>query len=100
VFRSRVEHTTAGRTSGASWVMRTVNEYGDTHICLTGLSVTRTRSQCVEPGSSGGGLTSTIATQPAGDANILPHIAYVILGGATYGEPAGQAVVRQRRRTG
>src|SRR5207249_5283703 len=72
MFRSRVEQTTVGRTSGTSCVMRAAKAYGETRTCLNGLSVMRTRCQrprsarCDEPGSLGG-LTSTISTHEPGD---------------------------------
>jgi hypothetical protein len=76
MFRSRVEHTTVGFTSGTSCVMRAANAYGETRTCLKGLSVMRTfcqrprSSMCVMLGSRGG-LTSTISTQPGGAASML-----------------------------
>ena len=42
MFRSRVDTTTVGCTSGVSWVMRAENAYGETRIRPKTLSVTST----------------------------------------------------------
>src|SRR5918999_1307951 len=70
MFRSRVEHTTVGLTSGTSCVIRAAKAYGETRTCLNGLSVIRTffqrprSSRWVMLGSRCG-LTSTISIHGA-----------------------------------
>src|SRR6187200_2644391 len=82
MFRSRVEQTTVGCTSGTSCVIRAANAYGETRTCLNGLSVMSTcfhrprRSRWVMLGRRGG-LTSTISVQvrPSERTSGAPHLA-------------------------
>src|SRR6187200_1852377 len=77
MFRSRVEQTTVGWTSGTSCVIRAANAYGETRTCLNGLSVMSTcfhrprRSRWVMLGKRGG-LTSTISVHSRPSASIGP----------------------------
>ena len=82
MFRSRVDTTTVGCTSGVSWVIRAENAYGETRIRPKTLSVTRTwlhagdRLRCWRLGSSGG-LISAILSQPSTfvSISVLPGFA-------------------------
>ena len=82
MFRSRVDTTTVGWTSGVSWVIRALKAYGETRIRPNTLSVTRTFVQagdsfrCRSLGSSGG-LTSAMRRQSrlAVSKTLLPGLA-------------------------